>query len=246
MVHRANAAPRSSWDIASCIESSGRNFAVVTRGLSLVCLTYTANATMQSYKPFANIEQVIRAIVLSIVIRVLISCARDKTIPRAGRRNLRANETICGRTHILSASAAIILSSSICRTRIQEVHFRRHWQARFSICCRRRGHFTSQETTVTHCSAEAYIEQKPSREMQNAARREGRGTEQRGCSPLSRISRNPRNGESMVHGRVARDIGSGIVVAQKLHYVLIHLTIWRHFEPFDSLIVEIVSLFPFL
>lgn len=63
----------------------------------------------------------------------LLFLARDRAIAGAGRRNLRANETICGRTHILSAPrraapmpAAIIPSLGICRTRIQEVHFRRH------------------------------------------------------------------------------------------------------------------------
>lgn len=68
---------------------------------------------------------------------LLFLLARDRAIEWAGRRNLRANENICGRTHILSErEAAIIPSTDICRTRIQERYtFEEYWQARFSICC---------------------------------------------------------------------------------------------------------------
>lgn len=39
----------------------------------------------------------------------LLFFARDKAIAGAGRRNLQANETICGRTHILSAPCSPLL-----------------------------------------------------------------------------------------------------------------------------------------
>lgn len=143
-------------------------------------LTYPtpANTTIRSYKPFANIEQVVRAIALSIAVRALIiPRARDRAIAGAGRRNLRANETICGRTHILSAAGARPLLFPP-RAYVGHV-FRRYT---FEDIDRRvspsvavaAATLPAGRITVTHCSAEACTEQKPSREMQNAGRREGR------------------------------------------------------------------------
>jgi len=60
---------------------------------------------------------------------LIISRARWRARDSQNRKEKFANETICGRTHILfesPLSVAIIPSSGICRTRIQEVHFRRH------------------------------------------------------------------------------------------------------------------------
>lgn len=96
---------------------------IVVRALLIL---FRLDVTMRSYKSFANIGQVVRGRYRDSRLLLFYLLARDRTIERAGRRNLRANENICGRTHILSERAAIILSTGICRTRIQERYtFRR-------------------------------------------------------------------------------------------------------------------------
>lgn len=159
---------------------------------------------------------------------------------------MQANETICGRTHILSAPAGARPLLFPLRAYVGHV-FRRYTfedidRPRFSICCRRRGHFASRELQLLIVPSEACTEQKPSREMQSAGRRarEGNGSEgDARCCREYHVT--PRNGESMVHGHVARDIETAYCCRTEISLcpcMSYHLT--RHFEPFDSLVVHSV------
>lgn len=111
--------------------------------------------------------------------RLLLFLARDRAIAGAGRRNLRANETICGRTHILSAPVPLLFPP---RAYVGHV-FRRYT---FEDIDRRVSPSVAVAAATLPAGNYSYslfgrgecIEQKPSREMQNAvcmARREGNG-----------------------------------------------------------------------
>lgn len=185
--------------------------------------------TIRSYKSFANIGQVVDGgIALSRALIITLP-------PRGARWNDREREPegeICEsereylRSHAypLRESLAIIPSTGICRTRIQERYtFEEHWQARFSICCRRR---RRELYSYSLCSeAEACTEQKPRREMQNARRFEGWGGGWGGGGGVA-----PRWED---HVTRRNRVGSAcctryrIVAARELLYVLTCLTIWR-------------------
>jgi len=100
MAHRTNAMVRSSWNI----ETSGRQL----RCLSLVCLTYFT-PIMLRYDRTSHLRKLLALSRYQSRSVRLLFFARDKAIAGAGRRNLQANETICGRTHILSAPCSPLL-----------------------------------------------------------------------------------------------------------------------------------------
>lgn len=180
------------------------------------------------YKPFANIEQVVCVIALSIAVRArLLFLARDRAIAGAGRRNLRANYL---RSHAYPLRAPVPAAIIPSLAYVGHV-FRRYT---FEDIDRRVSPSVTVAATTLPAgnysyslfSAEACTEQKPSREMQNAGRWEGKGT-QRGYALLSGVSRNSAQRRiDGACGHVARNIrtGYGFTEITLCPYTSYHLT----------------------